>query len=114
VKVHVECWFQAVGRGGTGFFTRCTTLKHRPAVGEEICFAGEPPGSGWEVCLVSLSEESDTVSCYLGDHTDLGRDWTTLRADYLANGWLLLREFIDGDGNENEQPPWLRDCRGGG
>jgi hypothetical protein len=114
VGIRVECWFQAVGRGGAGFFARCTTLKHRPLIGEEICFAGEVPGGGWEVCLVSLSEETATVCCYLGDRTDLARDWQAVRAAYLAQGWLLMREYLDVDGCGDEQPPWLRDCRGGG
>jgi hypothetical protein len=114
VDIRVECWFHAVARGGTGYFTRCVILAHRPIAGEEICFTGELPGGGWEVCLVSLSEDSDTVCCYLGDHTDLSLDWQALRASYLSAGWMLMRECVDADGCEDEEPPWLRDCRGGG
>lgn len=114
MRILVECWFVARARGGVGFFHRLSWQKYPPGLGTELCFSGEEPGDGWEVCRVSQSEGSDVLTCFLGDRIDLSRCWKELRADYLAAGWSLLREFTDSDEDEDRDPPWLRDCHGRG
>jgi len=105
-----KCWFGVVARGGRGLFSRERIFPFFLSPGMCVSFDDDP--GKWEITRVSRVARSGTSSCHLGDFEEPNRDWAEVRDDYLARGWVLVREWIDHA--RTVRPFWLGDCRGAG
>ena len=110
MKFRTTFWFGVVGRGGRGLFTRERISPFVPSPGMRVSF--DDPDDKWDIQRVSRVAKSRTCSCDLGDFEEPSRDWAEVRDDYLARGWVLVREWVEYA--RTVRPFWLGDCRGRG
>src|SRR5262245_21570813 len=108
MKFRTWFWFGVVARGGRGLFSRERLSPFVPSMGMRVSFADNPTVR-WEINRVSRVRGSRSWACHLGDFEEPDRDWPQVRDAYLAQGWVLLREWVD-----HARTFWLRGCRGAG